>query len=221
MGAAIDCFATLGWPRRLAIDRAALERTYHELGRRMHPDRFVAAAPALRDASLRGTARLTQAYRTLGDPVSRGLYWLELHGRKLADNNKEVSPALAEMVFAVQEQLDDLRTVRSVARGGEAETPAGAAETAAIEAEMRTEVEERREELRGAIDAAGRELEANFADWDKAAAESPDGPHEAGGASAPGADARFAELKAILSKIAYLRTLIRDIDRALETAQAA
>jgi len=214
LGAPLDCFATLGLPRRLVIDRAALERTYHELGRRMHPDRFAAAAPALRDASLRGTARLTQAYRTLGDPVSRGLYWLELHGCKLADNNKEVAPALAEMVFAVQEQLDDLRTVRSVARGGDPET-------AAMEAEVRAEILERRAELRIAMGAAERELEANFAGWDKAAAESSDMPHDAGGASARGADARFAELKAILSQIAYLRTLNRDIDRALETAQAA
>ena len=29
------------------------------------------------------------------------------------------------------------------------------------------------------------------------------------------------ELKSMLSKIAYLRTLIRDIDRELESAQAA
>jgi len=29
------------------------------------------------------------------------------------------------------------------------------------------------------------------------------------------------ELKTILSKIAYLRTLLRDIDRGLETLQAA
>jgi molecular chaperone HscB len=214
LGAELDCFATLGLPRRLMIDRAALERTYHELGHRMHPDRFATATPPVRDASLRGTARLTRAYRTLSDPVSRGLYWLELNGRKLAENNKEVPRALAETVFAVQEQLDDLRTVRSVSRSGEPDA-------AQMEAEMRVEVEQRRGELRVAMDAAERELEANFARWDVVTARD---EAEAGGAYSEGEaerDARFGELKSILSKIAYLRTLIRDIDRELETAQAA
>ena len=34
-------------------------------------------------------------------------------------------------------------------------------------------------------------------------------------------DALVMELKTVLSKIAYLRTLIRDIDRELDSAQAA
>jgi len=36
-----------------------------------------------------------------------------------------------------------------------------------------------------------------------------------------GVSALVTELKAVLSKIAYLRTLIRDIDRELESVQAA
>jgi hypothetical protein len=37
----------------------------------------------------------------------------------------------------------------------------------------------------------------------------------------PGRAMLVKELKSILSKIAYLRTLIRDIDRELDSAQAA
>src|SRR3984893_16023434 len=104
LGAGLDCFAALGVPRKLTLDPAQLEQLYHDLGRRIHPDRFAGKSAKLRDASLRGTALLTRAYRTLRDPVSRGLYWLELNGHKLAENNKRVPAALAEMVFEVQEQ---------------------------------------------------------------------------------------------------------------------
>ena len=44
--------------------------------------------PGTIEASLSATALLTRAFRTLRDPVSRGLYWLELHNEKLASDNK-------------------------------------------------------------------------------------------------------------------------------------
>src|SRR6516225_2118977 len=112
LAADLDLFAALGMPRLLQIDTADLEEAYHGLGRRIHPDRFGSASPELRDASLRATALVTKAYRTLRDPVSRGLYWLELHGYRLADNNKQVPSELAELVFEVQEQLSELRSAR-------------------------------------------------------------------------------------------------------------
>ncbi len=105
----LDCFAALGLPRKLSIDLAALERVYHELSRKIHPDRFASRDVAIRDASLRATALLTRAYRTLRDPTARGLYWLELNGEKLAENNKRVPVDLAELVFEVQEQLADMQ----------------------------------------------------------------------------------------------------------------
>ena len=62
-----------------------------------------------------------------------------------------------------------------------------------------------------------RELVQNFAHWDAHDA------HHAydHGADAASRDTLVMELKAVLSKIAYLRTLIRDIDRELDSAQAA
>jgi molecular chaperone HscB len=203
IGAALDLFAALGLPRQLSIDSARLEQLYHDLGRRIHPDRFANGAANLRDASLRGTALLTRAYRTLRDPVSRGLYWLEFNGHKLAENNKSVPAELAEMVFEVQEQLADLRE----ARGGGGE---GADQ-------LRAGIEDRRLALRSAIEAAQQELAQNFARWDAL----PDTHGVQSDAVAGKHDALVAELKSILSKIAYLRTLTRDIDRELDSAQAA
>jgi len=189
----LDCFSALGFPRRLVIDTAALEAAYHELGRKIHPDRFASSPANVRALSLSGTALLTRSYRTLRDPVSRGLYWLELHGEKLAEDNKNVPSELAETVFEVQEQLADLRTA-----GGDAAL------------ELRSEINKRRGEVSSTMDDLGAQLARNFSSWD-ASPNSTD-------------DARknlVTELKTILSKIAYLRTLLRDIDRGLETIQAA
>src|ERR1700726_2201877 len=113
LGAEIDLFAALDVPRKLVLDALELERIYHEAGRRIHPDRFATATPPVRQASLKSTALLTRSYRTLRDPVSRGRYWLDLMGEKLADNNKRVPPELAGLVFEVQEQLAELREMHN------------------------------------------------------------------------------------------------------------
>src|SRR5271156_2251134 len=104
LGAELDCFAALDLPRQLAPDPRELESIYHEAGRRIHPDRFAAATPAVRQASLKSTALLTRSYRTLRDPVSRGRYWLELRGEKLSDDNKQVPIELGGVGFEVQEE---------------------------------------------------------------------------------------------------------------------
>jgi len=193
VGSDLDCFAAFGLPRKLQIDAVRLEQAYHDLGRRIHPDRFASSPVRLRDASLRATALLTRAYRTLRDPVSRGLYALELNGIKLAENNKNVPVELAELVFEVQEQLADFNAARS--RGGEAARS------------LNSEVTARRAGLRLTMDRLMDELNALF------------GRIDANGAA--GHDALYAELKATLSKIAYLRTLIRDVDKELDLTRAA
>jgi molecular chaperone HscB len=189
LAAPLDCFAALGLPRRLTIDLDALERRYHELSRKIHPDRFASKGPKVRDASLRATATLTRSYRTLRDPVARGLYWLELNGEKLAENNKRVPPEVAELVFEVQEQLAEMQL---------ASDPEAALERAA-------EIAARRVQLQFTMDENLAELDRHFVKWDQPADEK----------------MLTLELKRILSNIAYLRTLIRDVDRALENSKAA
>jgi|SRR5579885_2032950 len=180
----VDYFAALGLPQRLTLDPAQLENLYHDLGRRVHPDRFANSAAAVRSASLSATALLTRAFRTLRDPVSRGLYWLELHGEKLATGNKQVPPELAEMIFEIQESLAELNGHGSGHDEG-----------------LQDAVKSAKRDVEGMLKNAFAQLEQNFADWDNQVNH----PAEL-----------IVQLKGILSRIAYLRTLNRDIDRALE-----
>ncbi len=107
-----DFFALFGLPKALAIDTADLERRYYALSREFHPDMFHDRSPAEQAASLRTTALVTRAYRTLKDPVERGLYWLSLHGESLGRDNERVPPELAALVFHVQEKLEERRHAR-------------------------------------------------------------------------------------------------------------
>jgi len=171
---------------------AAVERIYHDVSRKIHPDRFASRDARIRDASLRATALLTRSYRTLRDPTQRGLYWLELNGEKLGDNNKRVPAELAELVFEVQERLASMQDA--------------SADTGLV-----ADVEKRRAELQATMDETVAELERNFIRWDRVSPKISDQDREM----------LTSELKAILSKIAYMRTLIRDVDRALENSKAA
>lgn len=111
-----DYFAFLGLPRKLTIDSGVLEQRFRALSRQFHPDYFYNAPPGERRASLERSSYLNDAYRTLKNPVARTAYLLELEDvLKPSDheNAKQVPPALLEEVFALNEELDEVREMRS------------------------------------------------------------------------------------------------------------
>jgi molecular chaperone HscB len=111
-----DYFSFLGIPRKLSVAPAELEQRFRALSRQFHPDYFYNATPAERRASLERSSYLNDAYRTLKEPVSRVAYLLELEGvlkRSEHDAAKQVPAALLEEVFALNEELDEVREMRA------------------------------------------------------------------------------------------------------------
>ena len=116
-----DYFTFLGLPRRLDIDMALLEQRFRELSRQYHPDYFYNAPAKERIAALERSSHLNDAYRTLRNPVSRIEYLLALEGLPLTqpgDASPKVPPSLLEEVFALNEELDEIRELRE--NGGDA-----------------------------------------------------------------------------------------------------
>ena len=107
----MDYFEVFGLPRILGIDLAALEKTFHELSRRYHPDYFTTASPAEKTQAVRMTALLNDAYRTLRNPVRRLEYLLSLYGFK-SDGSKVPQSLLME-VFEINEQLEEVKAGRA------------------------------------------------------------------------------------------------------------
>src|SRR3954469_2869927 len=112
-----DYFAFLGLPRRLNLDAAELEQRFRTLSRQFHPDYFYNASPAERRASLERSSYLNDAYRTIRKPISRAEYLLGLEGFSARSQqegaNAKVPAALLEEVFALNEELDEVRDLRT------------------------------------------------------------------------------------------------------------
>jgi molecular chaperone HscB len=180
-----DHWTVLGIERRLGVDRADLERRFHGLNRRLHPDYFRLRSAEEQAISLEGSAAVNAAYRALRDPVSRVEYLLELEGMALGTAGQASPPAdLFEEILELQEARMELPT-------------AGPDEAPALRARLdgaRTEFEARRA-------AAETELAARFPEWDAG--------------DEPTRRRLLGRMRDILATRAYLRTVLRDLDAAL------
>jgi molecular chaperone HscB len=194
-----DYFSVFGLKPRLNLDLAFLEKEFHRLSRRLHPDRFARAAENEKEWSLADTALLNDAYRTLKDPVTRTEYLLKLHGAEIGEQHRgknrregemgasRVPVDLLEEVFDLNMQLEEMRMAHKM---GE-EDPALA--------QSMSESRKRFEKLRDAVD---RDLRVQWNAWD-------DGDEAA----------RYVAQKAmvaLLDRRRYLTNLVRDVSETLE-----
>ena len=104
----MDYFEVFGLPRMLGIDTGALEKTFHGLSRKYHPDYFTTAPEAQQTQALRMTALLNDAYRTLKHPIRRVEYLLSLEGFK--PDGSRVPQALLMEVFEINEQMEKVKS---------------------------------------------------------------------------------------------------------------
>jgi molecular chaperone HscB len=144
-----DFFAFLGVPRKLSLDPQDLERRFRDLSRKFHPDYFYNAAPAERLASLERSSYLNDAYRTLRNPGARIEHLLAIEGlppAKSDEGSVKVPPALLEEVFALNEELDEIRELRE-SGGDEAQLRARLERARAPIERKRAEHEDRLREL--------------------------------------------------------------------------
>src|SRR5215467_1375797 len=107
----MNYFEVFGLPEVLGIDLTSLEKTFHDLSRKYHPDYYTTASASEKTQSVRMTALLNDAYRTLRHPVRRVEYLLSIHGLK-ADGSKVPQSLLME-VFEINEQLEEVKAGRA------------------------------------------------------------------------------------------------------------
>jgi len=110
-----DYFAFLGLPRRLTLDSQDLEQRFRDLSRKFHPDYYYNASPTERLASLERSSYLNDAYRALKNPVTRIEHLLAIEGMpstRAEESGGKVPASLLEEVFALNEELDEIRELR-------------------------------------------------------------------------------------------------------------
>ena len=185
-----DYFAFLGLPRQLVIDAQDLDRRFRDLSRKFHPDFYYNATPAERLASLERSSYLNDAYRALKQPVSRIEHLLTVEGMPLGKSDEgaaKVPPGLLEEVFALNEELDEIRDLR--------ESGTGAATLAARLASARQPIEAKRDEHERALTEASEQ-------WDRQA----DAP-------ADQRKATLETLRQLLLERNYITNLLGTIER--------
>ena len=135
----MDYFEVFGLPRALDIDTVTLEKTFHELSRKFHPDYFT-SSPVEKTQAVRMTALLNDAYRTLRNPIQRVEYLVSLY--KFKPDGSRVPQSLLMEVFEINEQLEGVKAGR-----------ASAEETDSLRAQIR----EKRETFDGELQKASQE----------------------------------------------------------------
>ena len=191
LAAPLDCFSALGLPRKLTIDLDALERRYHELSRKIHPDRFASKRPQ--------------------DP------------RRESARDRDADPQLSHAARPGRSRPLLARTQRREARREQQarSARAGRAGLRSAGATRRDAAMSDPEEAHRARDRNRRARVSSFnSRWMK---RWPSSSEISRNGTQPAQIKKMLtlELKTILSNIAYLRTLIRDVDRALENSKAA
>lgn len=199
-----DFFSVFGLRPHLNLDLASLEKEFHRLSRRLHPDRFARSAENEKEWSLADTALLNDAYRTLKDPITRTEYLLKLHGTEIGEEHSglqrrqremgasRVPADLLEEVFDLNMQLEEMRMARKT---GEQDP---------VLTESLSAARKKFGELRDQVD---RDLRTQWNAWDNG--------NEA---------ARHAAQKAmvaLLDRRRYLSNLVRDVTHTLEGKDAA
>jgi molecular chaperone HscB len=192
-----DYFQVLGLQRGFQVDLDALEREFHRLSRKVHPDRFARADENERQWSLADTALLNDAYRTLKDPLYRTEYLLKLEGAEIGeehagkDRKGQADPSrvpadLLEEVFELNMQLEEMRMART---SGETDS--------ALENDLRL-AQKKFESLLAAVDV---DLRTQWKTWD----------------TGDPTTRKAAEktMVALLDRRRYLRNLVRDVTETL------
>ena len=164
----VDYFTFFGFPRKLNLDTALLEKEFYALSRRLHPDMSAQAESQERAWSLEQSSLLNDAYRTLKDPIKRTEYLLRLEGVELEEQSKQatekarasgemkkqvVPPDLLEEMFELNMQLEELRMQKKM----------GEDDPALLE-----EIGKAKLSLEEKHDALLSELKSAWAQWDKA-----------------------------------------------------
>jgi len=136
-----DHYALFGLPRRFVVDTAELERLYHELQARVHPDKFAHAGDADKRLAMQWATQANEAYLTLKSPLKRAQYLLHLAG-----HDAQIERNTAMPTDFLVEQMEWREAV------AEAREAADVAELGHLHHRMRKEISAQYDSLHQALD---------------------------------------------------------------------
>ena len=189
----MNYFEVFDLPRKLGIDAAALQARFYELSRQWHPDFQQSAPPQEQAHALEQSALVNAAYRTLRDPIARVEYLIRLEEGRDTKEGAAVKPQAPPDLLAEMFEIQEM--LQDAKAGG-------------VAAEARPRLVEQRDALAARrSDEEARLTGPLSSAWDAAAPEA--------------RPAALAEFKRALATRAYLRTVIEDLNAALDEEYVA
>ena len=91
-------------PKSFNIDVAKLDKTYQQLQRKVHPDRFYSKSEKERELSMKASGCINEGYKTLRSPIARGEYILHLFGEPV---NTKVPQDFLMTVIDFHDRIDE------------------------------------------------------------------------------------------------------------------
>ncbi|NXH43517.1 HSC20 protein, partial [Dicaeum eximium] len=103
-----DLFRLMDCDRSFRIDAEQLQRRFRSLQRTVHPDRFGQRPPKEKHYSEQHSSLINKAYQTLLNPLSRGLYLLELRGVEPAqETDSDTDSAFLTEIMEINEKITE------------------------------------------------------------------------------------------------------------------
>src|ERR1700680_1537301 len=206
----VDYFTFFGLPPKLNVNVAALEKSFYELSRKLHPDLNARAGSQEQEWSMEQSSLLNDAYRTLKDPIRRTHYLLHLEGVELEEQSKSatekarasgetkkqiVPPDLLEEVFELNMKLEELRMNKKMGED---------------DPSLIAEVGKQKQTLEAKHEALLQELQTYWKNWDSLIDRS-----QEYSSLAERAQVRD-KIVDVLNRRNYIRNLVRDVNAAME-----
>ena len=125
LSASDNYFTFFGLTPRFVFDTSALDQAYLAIQKEVHPDRHASGSDAEQRLAMQMATYANGAYRTLKDPIARGLYLCQLQGVEADLETNTAMPAeflMKQMEWreALDDHADDLEALEQLATEVEA-----------------------------------------------------------------------------------------------------
>jgi len=126
----VDYFDLFGVERAFNVDLKALDASFKNIQRVLHPDKFATLTIPEREASASSSSVVNQAYQALKAPMGRARYLLRLYGYNYLEEGAENTfddPSLMMEMFEIREKVSEcfaLEQIKEIKAEMEAETEA-------------------------------------------------------------------------------------------------
>ncbi|XP_034944701.1 iron-sulfur cluster co-chaperone protein HscB [Chelonus insularis] len=116
----MDYFEILGAKKSFDVDTKEIQQTFRKMQNILHPDRFGNKSDKEKQYSEYLSSLLNKAYSTLTNPLTRGLYLLELNNMSIPEGKTDLDPKflmeIMEKNEAVEEAANDQTKIVDLAK---------------------------------------------------------------------------------------------------------